>query len=89
MFDPQWGASVLGVIAIGLVARKNRWGVIFGFASQPFWIWMSLQKDLSWILILSFVYWVNWGIGIWHWWIKPAIKFPARQPTDPPESPAP
>ncbi|MBI2592440.1 hypothetical protein HYW36_03110 [Candidatus Saccharibacteria bacterium] len=33
----QIGIATLGVLSILLVAKKNKWGFVVGFASQPFW----------------------------------------------------
>jgi len=33
----QIGIFIFGVLGIILVARKNKWGFVFGLLSQPFW----------------------------------------------------
>ena len=50
---------------------KNKWGVIFGCCSQPFWFVTSYINEQWGIFILSFVYSLTWIIGIYTWWIKP------------------
>lgn len=34
----QFGIATLGALAILLVARKNKWGVVLGLLFQPFWL---------------------------------------------------
>jgi nicotinamide riboside transporter PnuC len=29
--------AIIGITAIVLVARKNKWGFVFGLLSEPFW----------------------------------------------------
>lgn len=68
---------VFGAVAIWLVSRKehwSRWGYIFGFISQPFFLW-STYKEQQWgIFLLSIWYTYAWGQGIWNYWIKPEDK---------------
>ncbi len=62
--------SVLSLVAIVLVSRKNKWGFVFGFSSQPFWIATSLINRQWGVFFLSVVYTFTWGYGIYEWFFK-------------------
>jgi len=38
----QLGIAVFGILAVILVAKKNKWGFVLGLLSQPFWLITSL-----------------------------------------------
>ncbi len=41
----QIAIFILGVGAIILVAKKNKWGFVFGLLSQPFWFITSYVNE--------------------------------------------
>jgi len=47
---------VFGVASIVLVARKNKWGFVFGLMAQPFWFITSYVNEQWGVFIVSFVY---------------------------------
>lgn len=63
----QFTAAILGIIAIFLVARKNKWGLVVGLASQPFWFITTIYHQQWPLFILSIVYAGNWIYGIQNW----------------------
>jgi nicotinamide riboside transporter PnuC len=66
----QIGISVFGVLAIILVAKKNKWGFVFGLASQPFWLITSYLNKQWGVLLLSVIYIFSWAFGIYEWFYK-------------------
>ncbi len=66
----QIGIAVFGIIAIILVARKNKWGFVFGLMSQPFWLISSFINKQWGIFILSIVYAGTWAYGFYNWFYK-------------------
>lgn len=66
----QLGISVFGILAVILVARKNKWGFIFGLLSQPFWLLTSLNNRQWGVVVLTIVYTGSWGYGVWQWFSK-------------------
>ncbi len=66
----QIGISILGITAIILVAKKNKWGFVFGLMSQPFWFITSYLNKQWGILLLSVVYTFSWCLGIYEWFYK-------------------
>ena len=52
----QGGILIFGIIAIILVARKNKWGFVFGLLSQPFWYMTAIQNHQWGIVLVSIVY---------------------------------
>lgn len=66
----QIGIAVFGVLAITLVAKKNKWGFVLGLASQPFWIITSYINKQWGVLLLSVVYVASWAYGIYEWFYK-------------------
>lgn len=66
----QIGIFIFGVLAIILVARKNKWGFVFGFMSQPFWFITSYLNHQWGVFLVSFVYAGSWIYGIYEWFFK-------------------
>ena len=66
----QIGIAVLGIAAIILVAKKNKWGFVFGLLSQPFWLITSFVNKQWGVFFLSIVYTFTWIFGIYEWFFK-------------------
>ncbi|MDO8655330.1 MAG: nicotinamide mononucleotide transporter [bacterium] len=66
----QIGIATLGVAAIILVAKKNRWGFVLGLLSQPFWFITSFINEQWGIFFLSIIYMGSWILGIYEWFFK-------------------
>jgi nicotinamide riboside transporter PnuC len=66
----QIGITFFGVIAVILVAKKNKWGFVFGLLSQPFWFITSYLNQQWGIFFLSIVYTLSWLFGIYEWFFK-------------------
>jgi len=64
------GVAILGIIAIILVAKKNKWGFVFGLASQPFWLITSYLNKQWGVFLLSIIYVFSWAFGIYEWFFK-------------------
>jgi hypothetical protein len=62
----QAGIMSFGVISIFLVAIGNRWGFIFGLASQPFWYITSIINHQWGVVGVSIFYTISWGIGVYR-----------------------
>lgn len=58
--------AVFGLLAIFLVARKNRWGFVVGLLQQPLWFFTTFVNEQWGIFLLSFAYTVTWSYGIWE-----------------------
>lgn len=59
--------AALSVTAIILVARKNKWGWVFGLASQPFWFITSYMNQQWGVFFITIVYTFSWAYGIYEW----------------------
>jgi len=66
----QIGVAFFGIIAIVLVARKNKWGFVFGLASQPFWLLTSYLNKQWGVFFLSIIYVFSWAYGLYEWFFK-------------------
>ncbi len=66
----QIGVTIFGVTAIILVAKKNKWGFVFGLLSQPFWFITSFINKQWGVFFLSIVYTFSWIFGIYEWFFK-------------------
>ncbi len=64
---------ILGALAIVLVAKKNKWGFVFGFLSQPFWYITSYNNNQWGIFYMSIIYTISWTYGIYNWFYKDKI----------------
>lgn len=62
--------AILSVSAIILVARKNKWGFVFGLVSQPFWFITSYRNEQWGIFFISIVYTFSWAYGVYEWFWK-------------------
>jgi len=66
----QIGLAIFGVTAIILVAKKNKWGFVFGLLSQPFWFISSFTNKQWGIFLLNIIYSFSWSYGIYVWFFK-------------------
>ena len=47
---------VMSVAVMILVARKNKWGLVFGLTAQPFWLYTACINDQEGIFIKSIMH---------------------------------
>lgn len=66
----QIGLFVFGVVAIVLVAKKNKWGFVFGLLSQPFWYITAYINGQWGVFLISLCYTGSWVFGIYEWFFK-------------------
>lgn len=66
----QVAIPILGTTAILLMACKNRWGVICGLASQPFWFYAAYTGRQWGIFAASFAYTASWAVGFYNWFLR-------------------
>ena len=66
----QIGIVAFGVAAIILVARKNKWGFVFGLASVPFWGITAYLNSQWGIFLVNIGYALSWIYGIYSWFKK-------------------
>ncbi len=76
MFDnvSQVAIFILGTLAIILIAKKNKWGFVAGFLSQPFWYITAYINEQWGIFFISFIYTASWSYGIYEWFFKDKNK---------------
>ena len=65
----QIGITVFGLTAIILVARKNKWGFIFGILSVPFWFITSISNGQWGVTLLNVAYAITWIYGAYNWFL--------------------
>jgi nicotinamide riboside transporter PnuC len=66
----QIGVFSFGIIGIFLVARKNKWGFVFGLIAQPFWLITSYIHEQWGVFFVTIIYAINWFYGIYVWFYK-------------------
>jgi len=66
----QIAIFILGVTSIILVARKNKWGFVFGLLAQPFWYITSFVNKQWGVFFVSIIYTFSWIYGIYEWFFK-------------------
>ena len=66
----QVAIAILGIGAIFLIARKNKWGFVIGLLSQPFWLITSYLNKQWGVFLLSVIYIGMWTYGIYEWFYK-------------------
>lgn len=66
----QVAIFIFGVLSIVLVARKNKWGFVFGLLVQPFWFITAFLNEQWGVFWVSFVYTSSWSYGIYEWFFK-------------------
>ncbi|KKP32936.1 MAG: hypothetical protein A2312_00695 [Candidatus Staskawiczbacteria bacterium RIFOXYB2_FULL_32_9] len=69
-FISQIALSILSISAIILVSKKNKWGFVVGFLSQPFWIITSYINKQWGVFFISVIYTFVWAFGIYEWFYK-------------------
>lgn len=70
----QIGITLFGITAIILIAKKNKWGFVFGLLSQPFWFITSFVNKQWGVFFLSIIYFFTWLFGIYEWFFKDKKK---------------
>ena len=70
----QIALFILGVSAIILVAKKNKWGFVFGLLSQPFWFITAFINEQWGVFLVSIVFTFSWAYGIYEWFYKKKRK---------------
>ncbi|EKD56830.1 MAG: hypothetical protein ACD_58C00073G0002 [uncultured bacterium] len=66
--------AILSISAIILVARKNKWGFVFGLASQPFWFITSYQNEQWGVFFISIIYTFSWAYGVYEWFFRDNVN---------------
>ena len=66
----QIGIAIFGLTAILLVARKNKWGFVFGLVSVPFWFATSIINQQWGVAALNVAYTATWIYGFYLWFFK-------------------
>jgi hypothetical protein len=69
----------LGLSAMFLIARKNKWGFVLGLASQPFWYITTYTHGQWGIFFLNFAYTFVWIYGVWEWFSKEVPPHPSSE----------
>jgi len=66
----QIAIFIFGVTSIILVAKKNKWGFVFGLLTQPFWYITSFINKQWGVFFVSIFYSLSWLYGIYEWFFK-------------------
>lgn len=66
----QVAIFIFGVLGVVLVARKNKWGFVFGVMVQPFWFMTAFFNEQWGVFLISIVYTASWSYGIYEWFFK-------------------
>lgn len=64
------GIAVFGIASILLIARKNKWGLVCGLLSEPFWFATAITNRQWGIVLLDIAYTVSWAYGCYKWFSK-------------------
>lgn len=72
MWDAISQVAILffGAGAIILVAKKNKWGFVFGLLAQPFWYITAFINQQWGVFAVSFIYTASWAYGVYEWFFK-------------------
>lgn len=65
----QFGV-LFGVVAIILLAKKNKWGFVFGLIQQPFWFITSYINEQWGVFLATIAFTLSFLYGFYEWWIK-------------------
>ena len=66
----QVAIFIFGVLGVFLVARKNKWGFVFGLIVQPFWLFTAYLNSQWGVFMVSLFYAATWSYGIYEWFFK-------------------
>lgn len=70
----QIGIFIFGILSVFLIARKNKWGVICGLLSQPFWMATSIMHQQWGISLINVVYSATWIYAVYSWFKKDKVN---------------
>lgn len=66
----QVAIALFGITAIILIAKKNKWGFVFGLISQPFW-YITASIHGQWgVVFISMAYTCSWIFGVYQWFYR-------------------
>lgn len=65
---------IFGILAIIMVAKKNKWGFVFGLIAQPFWFITSYINNQWGVFFVSIAFTISWLYGIYEWFYKKKKK---------------
>ena len=68
----QIGIFVFGILSVILIAKKNKWGIVCGLLSQPFWFATSILHHQWGISLINLVYTGSWVYAVYNWFKKDA-----------------
>lgn len=66
----QVGIAVFGLASIIFLARKSKWGFVYGLLSEPFWFATAIIHAQWGILLLDCAYSVCWAYGCYEWFFR-------------------
>jgi len=66
----QIGIFVFGLSSVFFIAKKNKWGVVLGLLSQPFWFITSVTHKQWGISLMNLVYAGTWLYAVYGWFWK-------------------
>jgi len=63
----QFAIFIFGALGILLIAKKNKWGFVFGLLTQPFWYITSFIHRQWGVFFVSIGYTLSWLYGVYQW----------------------
>jgi hypothetical protein len=69
-FFAQIMIVISGLMAIIMIAKKNKWGFVIGLCSQPFWIFTTVVHQQWIIFAQTIIYVFIWLFGVYEWFFK-------------------
>ena len=62
----QFGV-LFGVVAIILLAKKNKWGFVFGLLQQPFWFITAYINEQWGVFLATMAFTLSFLYGFYEW----------------------
>lgn len=66
-------AASIGALMIAMNGKQAKWGWWLFLVSNIAWTVYAVQQEIYTLLVQEIVYLIINLIGLWQWWVKPAI----------------
>lgn len=66
----QIAIFTFGILSIILIARKNKYGLVFGLLSEPFWFITTYINKQWGVFLVAIIYTLSYIYGIYNWFKK-------------------
>lgn len=65
--------ALLGLTSAWLLVQKNRWGIVVGLLSEPFWFTTTIRNQQWGVFLLAVAYTLIFIHGFYREWLRKPV----------------